>query len=69
MKVVPGWFKFCYASIKATERQAEETEELSESPFDPEESGAMRREVDCKVVMYNKHNDDKHNELQPTTMN
>ena len=52
--------KFCYAAIKATERQTEETEELSEGLFDPEESGVMEREVGCKDIMYHERND--HNE-------
>ena len=29
--------------------------------FDPEESRAMEREVDCKVIMYDEHNNDEHN--------
>ena len=52
--------EFCYAVIKATERQTEETEELSGDLFDSEESRAMKREVDCKDVIYHKCND--HNE-------
>ena len=52
--------KFRYAAIKATERRAEETEELSRVSFNPEESRAIKREVNCKDVMYHKHND--HNE-------
>ena len=49
--------EFCYAVIKATERQTEETEELSEGLFDSEESGAIEREIDCKDVTYYEHND------------
>ena len=61
-------FKFCYAAIKATERWAEETEELSENSFNSEESGVMRRKIGCKVIMYaeckedDKCNDDERNE-------
>ena len=49
--------KFCYAAIKATERWTEETEELSEGLFDPEESRVMRREMNYKDVIYHKCND------------
>ena len=62
--------KFCYAAIKATERQTEETEELSEGLFDPEESKVMKREVSYKDVTYYKCNDhNKHNEQWSTMMN
>ena len=60
--------KFHYAAIKTTERQTEETKELSEDSFDPEESKAMKRKMDCKVITYNEHkeddkcNDNEHNE-------
>ena len=61
--------EFCYASIKATERQTEKTEEFSEDLFDPEESKTVERKMDCKVIIYNKHNEhneynenDKHND-------
>ena len=65
----PG-HEFCYAAIKTTERWAEETEELLRGPFNPEESGAMKREIGCKDVMYHKCNDyDKHNEQWLMTTN
>ena len=54
--------EFCYAAIEATERQTEDTEEFMRGLFDPEESRAIRREVDYKSIMYNKYNDDEHNE-------
>ena len=66
--------EFRYAAIKATERQAEEIEELLRGLFDPEESGAVKRKIDCKVIMYDecnerneyneddKCNDDEHDE-------
>ena len=55
--------KFCYAAIKATERRVEETEELSGGLFDPEESGAMKRGMSYKGIMYHKHNDyNEHND-------
>ena len=50
--------EFCYAAIKVTERQTEETKELSEGLFDPEESGIMERKIDCKVVIYNECKED-----------
>ena len=52
--------EFCYASIKATERWAEETKKLLRSLFDFEESETLKREVSCKVIMYDKCNE--HNE-------
>ena len=48
--------EFCYAAIKVTERQTEETEELLRGSFDPEESRAIEREVDCKDIIYHKCN-------------
>ena len=55
--------KFHYAAIKATERQTEETEELSEDSFNPEESRVMRRKIDCKVITYAEcKEDDKYND-------
>ena len=61
--------KFHYTVIKATERQTEEIEELSESSFNSEESRAVERKIDCKVITYNKYNkrnehnkNDKHND-------
>ena len=61
--------KFHYTAIKATERQTEETEELLKGLFDPEESRAIEREMNCKGVIYHKcnnydecNNHNKHNE-------
>ena len=68
--------EFHYAAIKATERQAEETEELSEGLFNPEESRAVERKMDYKVIMYNERNeyneynkDDKHNDNERNKSN
>ena len=61
--------EFCYAAIEATERQTEDTEEFMRGLFDPEESRAIRREVDYKSIMYNKYNDDEHNEQWLTIIN
>ena len=49
--------EFCYAAIKTTERQTEETEELLRSLFNPEESRVMKREIGCKDIMYQECND------------
>ena len=54
--------KFCYAAIKATERWTEETEELSEGSFNSEENRAMKREMNCKDIIYHECNNyDEHN--------
>ena len=50
--------EFCYAAIKVTERQTEETEELLRDLFDSEESKAIKRKIDCKVIMYNECKED-----------
>ena len=58
--------KFHYTAIKTTERQTEETEETEEllrGLFDSEESEAVKRKMNCKVIMYNECNEyNKHNE-------
>ena len=57
-RLYPG-YEFHYAAIKATERQTEETEELSGGSFNPEESRVIKREIDCKDITYhecNNHN-------------
>ena len=49
--------EFYYASIKTIERQTEETEELLRSLFVPKESRIIKREMNCKDIMYHKYND------------
>ena len=62
--------KFCYAAIKVTERQTKKTEELLGSLFNPKESGAIERKIDCKVITYAKcKEDDKHNDNERNESN
>ena len=69
LKIISELSEIYYASIKTAERWAEKTRELSESLFDPKEIKTVRREVNCKVIMYKECNNDEYNEQWLITTN